>query len=174
LLHEFQSPRLRIQPWINVHLDTNAREKELIELSSILSARVTEFLPNELRYETGQTEIETWVSAVTEGSTVFLVRTIEDEELTGVLIVHENVKEDGSTTMRLGYLFGEKYWGRGLATELVRGLVAELEASGFTGEVLGGVEPDNAASASVLEKSGFVAVGGPSRQETTTYRRVFP
>jgi len=91
-----------------VQLDTNARKKVLIELSSILSVRVTEFLPNELRFKTGQTDIETWVSAVTEGSTVFLVRTIEDEELTGVLIVHENVNEDGSTTMRLGYLFAVK------------------------------------------------------------------
>jgi RimJ/RimL family protein N-acetyltransferase len=56
----------------------------------------------------------------------------------------------------IGYWLGEPYWGRGLATEAVRGFVAEasryggLEAGHFI---------DNPASGRVLEKAGFTYTG---------------
>jgi RimJ/RimL family protein N-acetyltransferase len=174
LLYGYQTTRMRVQPWAATHLDGEDRNELLKELSLILSARVTKFLPDELRYVSGTTNVETWITSATAGSTVFLVRTIEENELAGVLIVHESVPANGVATMRLGYLFGEHYWRRGLATELVRGLVDSLKKSGFTGEVLGGVEAENAASAAVLLKSGFVAVEGLERSAATQYRRVFP
>ena len=165
---------MRIQPWAADQTGDEVRSNLLMELSLILSARVTEFLPDELRYEPGTTNVETWIASAAAGSIVFLARTIEENELAGVLIVHDSVPANGVATIRLGYLFGENYWRRGLATELVRGLADTLEKSGFTGEVSGGVEAENAASAAVLVKSGFVAVDEHEGHGATLYRRVFP
>jgi RimJ/RimL family protein N-acetyltransferase len=62
---------------------------------------------------------------------------------------------------RLGYWLGRPHWGQGHATEAVRLLVAEAFAHFPDAEVIGGgVYTDNPASRRVLEKAGFMPVGG--------------
>lgn len=53
----------------------------------------------------------------------------------------------------LGYLLAKRFWGQGLASELVKGLV-QARPSGQ--RIFAGVSLDNPASARVLEKAGFV------------------
>ncbi len=57
--------------------------------------------------------------------------------------------------MRLGYLLAERAWGKGIASELIRGLVEWCRKSGIA-SIVGGVERNNIASRRVLEKNGFV------------------
>ena len=58
----------------------------------------------------------------------------------------------------LGYALGRPFWGQGYATEAVRAMMAHAPAVGF--RILEAYSfVDNAASARVLAKAGFVEVG---------------
>jgi [ribosomal protein S5]-alanine N-acetyltransferase len=61
----------------------------------------------------------------------------------------------------LGYWIGEKYWGRGIATECVRLLIDYTFSSSDLGlrEVTAYVFPENKASIRVLEKNGMKKKG---------------
>ncbi|MEX0969510.1 MAG: GNAT family N-acetyltransferase [Paracoccaceae bacterium] len=76
----------------------------------------------------------------------------EGGELAGIIFLVRGRLVRGE----LGYLLGQRFWGRGLASRAV----AEMLARGFRDEGLGLVEAsvwaDNLASARVLVKSGFV------------------
>jgi RimJ/RimL family protein N-acetyltransferase len=56
--------------------------------------------------------------------------------------------------IHLGYMLAEESWGKGIATELVSGVVQHLP-TGRQITVMGGVGNDNLGSAKVLEKAGF-------------------
>lgn len=61
--------------------------------------------------------------------------------------------------VELGYAFGVDFWGRGLATEVGRAILAEaFGAIGLT-RVVAVTKPDNLASQHVLAKLGFTAAG---------------
>jgi RimJ/RimL family protein N-acetyltransferase len=61
---------------------------------------------------------------------------------------------------RLGYWLGRPHWGRGYATEALAALVAYAFAHYPAERIGAGVFTDNPASRRVLEKLGFVRVGG--------------
>ncbi len=58
---------------------------------------------------------------------------------------------------RVGSWVGREFWGRGIASEALKQFVAVVEERPLTASVA----EHNVASLRVLEKSGFVAVGGP-------------
>lgn len=64
----------------------------------------------------------------------------------------------------VGYRFFKEYWGRGLATEACRALVAYGFETLNLPQILGIADRDNAASIRVLEKCGF------RFEHFTTYR----
>ena len=57
--------------------------------------------------------------------------------------------------LRIGYVIKQTWWGRGVATELVAGLVDRARRDPDIVSVTGGVDPGNGASIRVLERSGF-------------------
>ena len=61
----------------------------------------------------------------------------------------------------LGYWIGEKYWGRGIATECIRLIIKYAFSSSDLGlrEVIAYVFPENKASIRVLEKNGMKKKG---------------
>jgi RimJ/RimL family protein N-acetyltransferase len=61
----------------------------------------------------------------------------------------------------LGYWIGEKYWGRGIATECVRLIIDYAFSSSDLGlrEIIAYVFPENKASIRVLEKNGMKKKG---------------
>lgn len=78
----------------------------------------------------------------------------------GLLILFEmpNDLGVGASELRLGYVLAEDSWGKGLASELVSGLVTwcrARDAADAIGSIAGGVAKSNPASARVLEKAGF-------------------
>jgi RimJ/RimL family protein N-acetyltransferase len=60
----------------------------------------------------------------------------------------------GGEEVEVGYAVAADLWGRGLATEMARGLVAHAEAGGLR-DLVAYTEPTNAASRRVMEKLGF-------------------
>jgi RimJ/RimL family protein N-acetyltransferase len=77
---------------------------------------------------------------------------------------------DRPGAIAIGYALRPEYWGRGYGTELARELTRT--AAGFgCAEIVATVLPSNAASRSVLEKTGFVAAGPAHEgEETLLYR----
>lgn len=61
--------------------------------------------------------------------------------------------------IELGYGFGTAYWGRGLATEVGRALLAEAFGPRGLTRVVAVTLPDNLASQRVLTKLGFTPAG---------------
>ena len=64
---------------------------------------------------------------------------------------------DDEGTRMVGYWLGREFWGRGIATEALRQFVEVVEERPLSASVA----EHNVASIRVLEKCGFVAVGGP-------------
>lgn len=139
---EFSTDRLEISP---------ASARVAPELDEVLSEEVTKFLPPNLRFSEGQTDPSAWLATLRADGPVFAIR--DGQGLVGLLILHE----PASDQIMLGYLFAQQAWGKGYATELLRGFTAALGAAGWTGTLSGGVDPGNRASAAVLLKAGFEA-----------------
>lgn len=108
-----------------------------------------------------------------EGTTLLAIEKISMEPI-GLVILNELNSEidiDG-IEVRLGYLLSEPAWGRGLASELVKGFVAWCRTQAHISTLVGGVDADNPASIRVLEKNGFgvVAGGGEELQNHREYQ----
>lgn len=68
----------------------------------------------------------------------------------------------------LGYWLGEPYWGRGIMSEAVKGLIEAAFATRLFPRIKSRALASNARSLNVLEKAGFVRVGeGPDLIGTT-------
>lgn len=87
-----------------------------------------------------------------------------DEELIGFF---NDVENDGSR-IELGYVIGPAHWGKGHATEMLRGAVEDLFRRGY-GEVVAGAFEENRASVRVMEKAGMAKI---SLEEDIDYRGV--
>lgn len=75
----------------------------------------------------------------------------------GLMILFDTGGEESKADIdvRIGYLLSEASWGRGLASELVKGFVSWARAQPSISTLAGGVSADNPASKRVLEKTGF-------------------
>eukprot|EP00039_Didymoeca_costata_P008870 m.117914 g.117914 ORF g.117914 m.117914 type:complete len:188 (-) comp14266_c0_seq4:616-1179(-) len=175
----FTTQRLVVQAIAGINDDRSTVEG----LSTILSKEVTEFLPPSLHYDT-QKENNTSASAawlralMKDGGRVYTVSSQDhvkrNTALLGLLTCFIDQESNPSAVqIRIGYLFGKQYWGKGYATELVRGFVDALVADNFKGEVVGGVEVGNGASATVLSKAGFEKDDTQSNLEVGIYCRKF-
>jgi RimJ/RimL family protein N-acetyltransferase len=79
----------------------------------------------------------------------------ETDGLIGCLGFHKGA----GAPLELGYWIGRPYWGRGFATEAVAGALLWAHEDWGRRTVTSGHFADNAASASVLLKSGFLYTG---------------
>ena len=87
-----------------------------------------------------------------------------DNELIGFF---NDVENDGSR-IELGYVISPTHWGKGFATEMLRGAVEDLFHCGY-GEVVAGAFEENKASMRVMEKSGMTRI---PLEEDIDYRGV--
>jgi ribosomal-protein-alanine N-acetyltransferase len=141
---DFATTRLTVSR-SDARLADPARRAVLCEtLARMLTPAVLRHLPPQL----AETEdMEAWIDARCALSRVWLV------EEGGALVSLLFLGADGQGGWRLGYLLGEGFWGRGLASELVGAVVGGWP--GDAGVIHAGVTRDNAVSARVLLKAGF-------------------
>lgn len=149
-MHEarYTTDRLTTVPW-----STPLSAAELKELDGILDTEVTAFLPPHLLYEPGTTDVSKWASTFSRGSSVSSVRLLDTNELCGLILLRSE-----AASVHLGYIFGKRHWGKGMATELLRGLMDQLTVQRHVGDIHAGVDRQNPASAAVLRKVGFHAM----------------
>jgi len=94
-----------------------------------------------------------------EGTTLLVVEKSTGQAI-GLMILFGTDTDSipGGIEVRIGYLSSEPAWGQGYATELIRGSVGWCRGYTKIRSLVGDVERSNAASARVLEKSGFQSV----------------
>jgi len=133
-----ETERLLIRP------PTSGERAELLELwTDPANERVTPDAPPE--------QVRAWAEGVPCG-----VWERETGELVGDCSLHFDT---GFAEWELSYGFRRDRWGRGYATEAARACVRHgFDVLGVE-KIVADVDPANAASASVLEKCGFVRVG---------------
>jgi RimJ/RimL family protein N-acetyltransferase len=80
---------------------------------------------------------------------------VEDEGLAGVIGFFTNADEQ----LEVGYWLGRQWWGRGIATEALKGALVWASRDWKKRCVTAGHFEDNAASGTVLVKAGFLYTG---------------
>lgn len=91
------------------------------------------------------------------GGDTFLGRYLIEESRSGALIGTAKLDRDGNE-VEIGYRIMEEHWGRGIATEIARGLIRFAKQKLKAKQVIAYVNVQNTASIRVLEKAGMVNV----------------
>ena len=165
---DFDTARLSVRRWRPVD-DRPATP----ELGKILTPRVLQHLPEPLQLGPGKAAIAGWVDNRLAESTLFVARSRAEGHIAGLLILAAFDVPDAPLSVHVGYLLAEVEWGKGLASELMSGLIDAARPAAPL-RLIGGTARDNAASIRVLEKAGFRRDAEVSGDGTIMFVRDLP
>lgn len=106
-------------------------------------------------------EIDAWIEVTlgnyaTRGYGMIALESIDERRIAGFAgLVHPG----GQTLAELKYAFHRDFWGKGLATEAARAMLAWGQGSFGLAEIIATVHPDHTVSQRVLEKAGMIFRG---------------
>lgn len=152
----FETERLSAQRW------DGAPEAALAQnVIGLLTPAVTRFLPPDWQGEYSDARARRWLAdRVAEGAWIAPIIERSTGAAVGMMLVHPVECDDANgIELRIGYMLAESSWGRGLATEVLGGLVAWGRQQPQVVRLVGGVGAANTASRRVLERCGFVTDG---------------
>ncbi|MBV7298694.1 GNAT family N-acetyltransferase [Enterovibrio paralichthyis] len=132
------------------------------ELAGLLTPAVKQHLPPDIQAVSDANAATRWLKAIREDADFLAVTERESHTLVGFILLYSEVNTDQMLDLRLGYVIGEPWQGRGYASEMLAGLVDACHAAGNIASLSGGAEVENVASIRVLEKNGFVRDSEPS------------
>lgn len=167
-LDRFATSRLHIAHWRDTLADPQKRHALKQDLRAMLTDPVVQHLPPSVHIPGGPNPIETWIKARLDTAEIYLIR--DSQALAGLMFLFRPADAPAEAPVHLGYLFHERVWGDGYASELVQGLVAAL-ATGPALRLQGGVDVNNPASARVLIKAGFAKSDALSSDESEIFER---
>lgn len=142
---------------------------DLVSIASeLLTPATTDALPSAWHGSFDRERAARFVASRDQESPTLLVLEKDTMRPVGIAILFEVIDETGgrSVDVRLGYVLAEPFWGRGMASELVSGLVEWARAHPSISTLSGGVALGNPASARVLSRNGFVSTGSHAGQQT--------
>jgi RimJ/RimL family protein N-acetyltransferase len=152
----FITERLRVNSWQHCASTINDKDALFNKVISTLTPEVTKALPPGWQDISTIEKANDWVEARLQESALFSIQLTPDNSLVGFLILNgEASSKPDLIDVHLGYLLSKETWGKGLGSELIKGLVSWSESVGSISSIFGGVETDNIASIKVLEKNGF-------------------
>ena len=146
----FKTERLSVST-AELWSETAVHSKLLDSVLCLLTPAVVKSLPGNFQGITSLTSAENWLKTMMAESQLFVVQLSNSDNIVGFIFLYDG--EDG--TAHVGYLLGESYWGRGLATELMTGFVSWCTDYTESKQLIAGVEQDNQASVGLLVKLGF-------------------
>ena len=130
---------------------STADTEQLVSLLGNL--KVSRTLSN-VPYPYTRNDADKWLSIV--GSQKFNLNTFLNKHLIGGVGL---TLDEGDGLYELGYWLGVDYWGRGYATESVKGLLDHAKLTLQSQTLKANIHAKNVASANVLTKIGFKRVG---------------
>ncbi|MBT8133584.1 MAG: GNAT family N-acetyltransferase [Gammaproteobacteria bacterium] len=128
------------------------------QVLNIMTPRVTQALPSGWQDINTTSDADNWLKSVDEECSFLLVRLSDTQEIIGFVFLYEPSSIVFPIDVRIGYLLNERYWGAGIASELIKGFLTWCNSYGAIKSITGGVEADNIGSIKVLEKNGFVQI----------------
>ena len=137
-----------------------------IDLAALVTAALTETitaaLPPDWHGDFTLDRAQRWIAERDAESATLLAVERDTNDAIGLVILIEVAGERPlNTDVRVGYIIVESAAGRGLASELVEGLVAWARTQASIRTISAGATEDNSASARVLTKNGFIATPEP-------------
>ncbi|MCS5420666.1 MULTISPECIES: GNAT family N-acetyltransferase [Psychrilyobacter] len=151
----FKTRQLSVKSWIHQNEDLTTEQYFTEKVLSILTPQVTKFLPDGWQKINNVEDAQVWIKERLEESCFLTVELIKTNELVGFIFLYKSGSQDNYYDLRFGYLLSETIWGKGLGTELVKGLAQWCEREGNIKSISGGVTINNVGSIKVLEKCGF-------------------
>ena len=153
----FETERLRIHEW---HSPSGGERDLAAVVAGLLTEQVTRSLPSGWQGSYSEERARAWIKDRESEGTTLLVADRSNGEPIGLMILSETQSERDvdRVDIRLGYLLADDVWGKGYASELIKGFVSWCREQKVIHSLAGGVEPGNPASARVLERNGFQAV----------------
>lgn len=151
----FSTDRLVVGEWHDLAF---RHAFDLIDVvGCILTEATTGALPRDWQGSFDSGRSAQWIRDRDAESPTLLVIDREENQGVGLLILFEadSGRDHAMVDVRLGYVFAEDAWGRGLASELVGGLVEWARSEPSIASLSGGVAERNSASAKVLVKNDF-------------------
>ena len=159
--YEFETGRLSVK-----NINSIGTTLAVQAVQAIFTAKTTHSLPPSWQGAYDYDRSRSWLSSCSGDDTMVLCALDKESNAPlGLIILFELpcAADTDQVDLRLGYVLSESSWGRGFATELVRGLVARCRCllvdqnSSNLATITGGVDiTNNPASKRVLEKCGFV------------------
>lgn len=173
MIADFETDRLRVRNWQGVLSAGEAPPWLEKGLARLLTPNVLQHLPPPLQLSGADSQIADWVSLQAGSGETYLVQDRHNGTLLGLLILAAFGESPAPIQLHIGYLLSEETWGKGVATELVTGLVKHVP-TGRSTTLMGGVGIDNPGSARVLLKAGFVLSDELSNADTDIYVLALP
>lgn len=166
---DYATSRLRAVDAQRMLVSHKRKAQLLIQLKSSLTQKVLAPLPPHFAMGTEEIEPEQWLYDRLGEGQVLLLLDERQETLYGLVFLFSAAMESGGIVVQIGYLIGEDFWGQGLATEMLAGLVRRCAELKEIRQLAGGVEVGNVASARVLIKSGFSLDRSQTTLDTAYY-----
>lgn len=138
------------------------------QICHIMSPQVTQSLPEGWQNIDTHHQAEIWMNEQIKQSCFHLIRLKTNNALIGFMFIYHTEANQTPFDIRIGYLIAEQYWGKGMATELIKGLINRCQLSSNIKSIIGGVEAENIGSIKVLQKNGFKLTDG-EEEETLFY-----
>lgn len=167
MLTSFETERLLIKDW-TPFLGAAVPDWLDVALAKMLTPEVLKHLPPPMQLSGEADQIADWVRQQSQDGMTFLIMDRASDTVLGLLIAASFEDGQGGVDIHIGYLFDEQAWGRGYATELLRGLVSSVPV-GKGVRLIGGVGLDNPGSARVLQKAGFRRDAAMSANDTDMF-----
>lgn len=168
MFSDFETARLVVRDWSPLVHGGVMPDWLNAAMGRMLTPDVLKHLPPPMQLSGETDQIAVWVRRQSQDGMTFLILDRGSDAVLGLLIAASFEAVRGGADVHIGYLFDEQAWGRGYATELLRGLVSSVPAGrGVT--LIGGVGLDNPGSARVLQKAGFRRDAAMSTDDTDMF-----
>jgi RimJ/RimL family protein N-acetyltransferase len=163
---ELRTPRLRLR------CPRHADAPQVADLAADRDvAEMTANIPHPYPEGAAQAFVAKARESTLLGRDLTMMIALHDDDATVAGLV--NARPGPGDCASIAYWLGRRYWGRGIATEAVNAVLAEIFARTAANAVVTNVRVTNPASAHVLEKCGFCRVG-LGEQRFPARGQVFP
>jgi RimJ/RimL family protein N-acetyltransferase len=145
--YSYQTTRLQV----GEIFDSKQDSEFLVSAMKILTPNVVASLPPYFQNVNSIASARGWLKQVVTDGRLFIVKLAGESKAIGFIFL--STENNGNT--HIGYLLAESYWGKGYATEILKGLIDFIEIEDQVTRLIAGVATDNLASIKLLQKLGF-------------------
>lgn len=144
----YQTTKFQIDEVFNSNQDSEF----FVSVMDILTPSVVESLPPYFQNVNSISSAQEWLKHVVSDGRLFIVKLVGESKAIGFVFL--STEDSGDT--HIGYLLGESFWGKGYATEILKGLIDFIKSEDQVTRLIAGVDTDNVASIKLLQRLGFI------------------